>query len=274
MAYLQSFDNIKLYYDYAKKSSSKALIFLHGWPLNHTVWKDELKYFQRKGYSTLALDLRGHGRSDKPSKLNAYLIENFAKDLYQVIKKEKIKNPTLIGHSFGGMIILKFVELYPKIPKSIVLMDTTYQNPLKNIKLTKSIYVAPITKHLRNYIINQKKAQKKQFSKVDFSKLKKDKSDFYYWYCGLHSTSKESVFACLKQMLKLNEKKILNKIRVPTLILEGEHDFLTPLSQAMIMNKMIKNSKLVIIQNASHDSNITKAESVSKEIYKFLNALN
>ena len=78
LKFTKSFDNTKIYYDINKKSN-KSLVFLHAWSHNHTVWNKELRYFQRKGYSILAPDLRGHGKSDKPEKLQDYHFNKFSK---------------------------------------------------------------------------------------------------------------------------------------------------------------------------------------------------
>lgn len=99
--FLKSFDGTKIYYKINRKSGL-FLIFVHGWTNNWSVWEKEIKFFQKKGYSTLTLDLRGHGQSDKPQNKKQYRFQCFAKDINEIIKKEKINNFVLIGHSMGA----------------------------------------------------------------------------------------------------------------------------------------------------------------------------
>ena len=85
---IQSFDNTKITYFYTKNPQAKdTLLFIHGWPHNHTVWNKEVKWFTKKEYSTLAVDLRGHGKSNRPEKKSDYTLRKFAKDIHLIIKK-------------------------------------------------------------------------------------------------------------------------------------------------------------------------------------------
>jgi non-heme chloroperoxidase len=265
---MKSFDQTKLNYKHYRGETT--LIFVHGWPHNLTVWKNEVKYFRKKGYGTLALDLRGHGESEKPKKLASYSMNNFAKDINSIIRYEKIKNPVLIGHSFGGMILLKFMSLFPKKAKALVLIDTSYRNPLKDIKIIKQIKFGPLNKLLFKHIFTHEKLRKKHFKEADFSKIK-GHTDFFYFVKGVKITPALSILACLKDMLKFDEFRILNKIKVPTLLIEGEKDYKTPINVARMMNRKIKGSKLVIIKGSSHDTNLFNPKRVSREIDTFLN---
>jgi 3-oxoadipate enol-lactonase len=270
---MKSFDSTNLYYIYNKRRKYvNTLIFLHGWGHNHTVWKKEIEFFNKKKYDTLALDLRGHGKSGKPKKLANYSMNNFAKDIDEIIKKEKIENPVLIGHSLGGMIILKFMELFPKKAKAIVLIDTTYRNPWKDVQIMKQIKLSNFNKNLFKYIFKNRELMKKHFKEYGFS-TKKGYNDLFYFIKGLTLTPTVSILSCLRDMLNFDEAKILKKINIPTLIIEGKYDYKTPINVAREMHKNIKNSKLSIIKGTTHDANILKPTKVNKEIDQFLNGV-
>jgi len=268
MATLISFDNTRIYYVF-NKGTKDTIIFVHGWPHNHTVWNREVKHFSKKGYSTIALDLRGHGMSGKPTKSSAYKMDNFAKDIQQVIMRNKIKHPILVGHSFGGMILLKFEELFQKLAKCLILIDTSYENPLKDLPMLKYLHLTSLTKHLLKYILENEHIQKKHFNEVDFSKLN-NHSDFLNWIKGAENTSLYSILLCLKDMLDFDEYKILSKIKIPCLLIEGEKDFETPRSTATNMHKKIKNSEISFIKDATHDTNIQNAKKINKIIEEFI----
>ena len=74
-------------------------------------------------------------------------------------------------------------------------------------------------------------------------------------------------------MIKFNQTNVLSKINVPTLIIEGSKDSRTPLKDVTEMAKRIKNSKLEIINGATHDTNIRRPRDVDRIISKFLNDL-
>ena len=266
--YVVSFDGTKVYYN-IKRGEKRFLVFLHGWPHNHTIWKKELRFFQKKKYSTLALDLRGHGKSDKPENFSDYSIRKFAKDIHYLVKSEKIHDFILIGHSFGGMVALSYYALFPKEAKALVLLDTIYENPLKHIALLKHFNLTPITEHILRFILKKVRIKKKHFPEVDFSRFK-DHTDFFYWLKGAEKTPLKSILACLEEMVRFDKRELLPKIKIPTLILEGEKDTKTCVKDVKEMAKKIKNSKLVIVKGASHDVNIRKPEDVEKIVLGFL----
>ncbi len=271
MPAINSFDNTKIHYAY-HKGKKDTIIFVHGWPHNHTVWDKEVKFFSKKDYCTIAPDLRGHGMSGKPIKLSAYKIGNFAKDIQQIITKNKIRNPILVGHSFGGMILLKFAELFPSAAKCLILIDTTYENPLKDMPILKFFKLTNLTKHLLTRILGNRHLQNKHFKEVEFSRLK-NRSDFFYFIRGAENTPLDSLLSCLKGMLEFDESRILAKIKIPCLLIEGEKDHKTSMGVALHMNKRIKKSKLVVIKNATHDNNIRNSKKINKLIEQFLSDL-
>ncbi|HIH42986.1 TPA: alpha/beta hydrolase [Candidatus Woesearchaeota archaeon] len=290
--YLTSFDRCKIYYRISKADSKSIgdrkstnnrksrtnpkklfLVFLHGWPHNHTVWNKELRFFEKLGYSTIAVDLRGHGKSDKPERLEDYSFDKFAKDINLIIKKEKISKFALIGHSFGGMIALSYYSLYPANIKSLVLLDTIYENPLKHATFLKYFKLTTFTEGLLKFILSNEKIQKTHFAYVNFSKFK-DHSDFYYWIKGAETTPIKSVLSCMEQMIRFDRTDVLRKINIPTLILEGEKDTKTSLNDVKAMAKMIKTSTLRVIPGATHDTNIRNTCIVESEISTFLDGIN
>ena len=79
-----------------------------------------------------------------------------------------------------------------------------------------------------------------------------------------------SVNLGFKDMLDFDESKILNKIHIPCLLIEGEKDFKTPKDVALNMHKKLKKSELYFIKNATHDTNIQNTKKINKIIEKFM----
>ncbi|MFH1612378.1 MAG: alpha/beta hydrolase, partial [bacterium] len=126
---IQSLDGTNIYYIHKENSNPHTLIFLHGIGANWTVWHQEMDFFAEKGYSYIVPDLRGHGLSDCPVEKEKYDIHKFSEDINNILKKEKIKEFSIIGHSLGGMIALNFCEVYEQMPKSLILLDTAHRFP-------------------------------------------------------------------------------------------------------------------------------------------------
>lgn len=112
------FEGIKVHYQTAGKGND-ALIFVHGWTCNGDFWRGQsLSY---PGMRVIAVDLPGHGRSDKPS--TDYSMDYFARSIEAVMRDARIDRAVLAGHSMGTPIVRQFYRLYPKRTLGLVIVD-------------------------------------------------------------------------------------------------------------------------------------------------------
>ena len=107
------------YYDIGNAKSRDALVFIHGWTCNADFWKDSLEAFPN--YRVIALDLPGHGRSDKPKV--EYSMAFFARAVDAVMKKAGVKRAVLAGHSMGTPVAREFYRMNPGSTLGIVIVD-------------------------------------------------------------------------------------------------------------------------------------------------------
>ena len=97
------------------------LVFVHGWTCSRDFWPGQLGHFAKK-HQVVALDLRGHGESDKPDE--DYSIDGFADDVAWLIGELGLDKPIVIGHSMGGSIALNLARRYPELTSAIVMVDS------------------------------------------------------------------------------------------------------------------------------------------------------
>lgn len=112
------FGGVKIHYNDSGKGS-KAIIFIHGWACNADFWKQSINEFPN--YRTIAVDLPGHGQSDKPK--TVYTMDYFAKSIEAVMRDAKVGRAVLVGHSMGTPVARQFYRLYPKKTLGIVIVD-------------------------------------------------------------------------------------------------------------------------------------------------------
>jgi len=262
-----SFDNTKINYD-IKKISPRFLIFIHGVGGNLTAWKKEREFFHKKGISTLALDLRGHGLSDRPTKNTDYKIENFAKDIFCVLNKEKIDDFIVIGHCFGGVVATMFYKLYPNKSQSYIFIATTYKAPEKLSELFQKNYFLT---SILNMLMEREDLRKKHFAHVNYKKYRNTGDwNLKRIYADIRSTSFKSWLFTFENLAKFDGVKILKSINKPVLIIEGEKDSVFPAPVAKKLEKIIKTAKLDLVPNANHVIVMDKPEEVAIKIYDFL----
>ncbi|MHB8894035.1 MAG: alpha/beta fold hydrolase [Candidatus Geothermincolia bacterium] len=124
--YVKSFDGTRLYTE--EVGEGPTLVLVHGWFCNTDMWHYQKKLLADR-FRMVCFDQRGHRRSDCPDG-KPFTLEELGKDLKAVLDDCAVDRPVvLVGHSMGGMSILKFLELYPeemgKRVKGVALVDTS-----------------------------------------------------------------------------------------------------------------------------------------------------
>ena len=106
------------YKSYGK--GSESLVLIHGWSCNLDYWRDQVPDFAKRN-RVIAIDLPGHGQSDKPQV--AYSMDLFARAVDAVIRDAKVKRAVLVGHSMGTPVARQFYRKYPQKTLGIVVVD-------------------------------------------------------------------------------------------------------------------------------------------------------
>jgi pimeloyl-ACP methyl ester carboxylesterase len=112
-------DGMRIHYlNYGK--GSEALVLIHGWTCNVDSWRDQVAVFAKRN-RVIAIDLPGHGQSDKPQ--ITYSMDLFARAVEAVLRDAKVKRAVLVGHSMGTPIARQFYRKYPEKTLAIVIVD-------------------------------------------------------------------------------------------------------------------------------------------------------
>ena len=99
---------------------SEAFVLVHGWSSNLTAWSYQIPDLAKRA-RVVALDLPGHGQSDKPQLV--YTMDHFAAAVDAVMKDAKVERAVLLGHSMGTPVVRQFYRKYPKKTLAIVIVD-------------------------------------------------------------------------------------------------------------------------------------------------------
>ncbi|MGQ9928263.1 MAG: alpha/beta fold hydrolase [Chloroflexaceae bacterium] len=98
---------VRIFVDWQRRGPH-TIVLLHGAGGDHDAWRAQHPALHSAGFSTLALDLRGHGYSDRPRGADDYRLERFAEDVYDVLEALAIRDFIMVGHCFGGMVTTMF----------------------------------------------------------------------------------------------------------------------------------------------------------------------
>ena len=234
--------------NYETYGEGAPFLILHGWGSNSERWQAVAEPLSKKGFKIIVPDLPGFGKSealDIPWNTNKYItwLEGFVKEL-------NIKDFYLLGHSFGGALAAKMAVKHPQDVRKLFLVSSACVRK----KTTKKSFFRSISKlakifHFIPYYAFFRKAVYKFIVR---------KSDYVY----VEGIMKETYLNVISEDLSFH----LPFIKVPTVVIWGQKDEFTPLSDGYFIEKQIKNSKLIVIPDAGHDLNRKQPEIVSEKV--------
>ena len=262
---------------YELKGNVFPIMFIHGFGSKKEIWKPQIKDFNKK-YKTIAFDLRGTGKTDRPE--YPYTMEMFVDDIKGLIDFFQIQKTHLIARSFGGMIAQHFALSYPARLDKLILIATNYGKPdtewvdiLKNNRIKE---IKLLEKNPEQAFWNKSRWV---FHQNFRKELKNNPKKKYYDLFSAEVLINESTINPSRPQDIINQAEALKthytlekleNIKSRTLLIAASHDRLTPKSGMIDMHKRIPNSTLKIIENAGHFMTLSKAPEVNKIILDFL----
>lgn len=219
------------------------------------------------GVRAITYDIRGHGMSDVGD--GQYTIELFVDDLIALLDHLVISQAVLCGLSMGGYIALRTFERHPDRVKGFVLCDTRSdadgnEGKTKRAATVRAIKADGVPAFAEGFV-KAVFAEETFRSNPQAIEMIKDtiKGNSPLGICGT-----AIALAC-----RTDTTESLSTISVPTLILVGEHDKLTPPSASHAMHEKIAGSKLHIIPKAAHMSNLENPADFNTHLIEFLNGI-
>lgn len=265
--YVKVGENTKVYVEDINRECKETIVFLHGWPGNHNLFEYQFDYLIQKGYRCIGLDQRGFGKSDKPA--YGYDYNTLADDVKSVVDQLELKDFTLLGHSTGGAIAIRYMARHKQYGVSkLVLCAAAAPSLIKRPDFPYGSNKSDIDKIIMATYMDRPKMLE-DFGKSFF--YKKVSRPFSEWFLQLGFQAAGWATAAIAQTW-INECLFedIKEITVPTLILHGVHDqvVLPPLGE--VQNKLIKNSRLVKFKRSGHGLFYDEKDKFNEELMNFI----
>ncbi len=253
-------NEIKISYELRGKGSQ--ITFVHGWMDTKKLWQSQAEKLASN--SVLTFDLRGHGESDKPE--TDYSIPLFADDLFHLLNHLSIKKIILLGHSMGGMIAQQFYLEHPDKVNALILCSTASSGrELVESGLDIPAFINEIKlKGFRQAIIESASSMLNPSASISLIDLMLKEN---------LKTSPHAAVSSLKAMLDWDSQQEIHDIKVPTLLVVGEEDTITPPTLTRKLNERIPSSKLVTIKKCGHMLFLEKPSELNNTIQNFLSTI-
>ena len=247
-------------------NKNKSIIFLHGFPYDHTMWDEQVNFLKDKFYC-VRYDIRGLGNS--PAGNGQFTMDSFVDDLFSIVDELKLDKPIICGLSMGGYITFRALEIDQSKFSAVILMDTRSESDNNEGKIKRQNGIAKINKEGVIAFVDG-------FVPTCFwEDTIKNNPNLYNTVLNKSRKSnsigiKGSLIAMLS---RTDTTSTLKNISLPTLVICGEFDKLTPPNVMQIIADEIKDAKFVEIKNSGHMTPLEQPDEINKNIMTFLEGI-
>lgn len=243
--------------------NNPAIVFCHGFPFNHYMWSKQVEALS-SDYFCVTYDI--HGLGESPAGDGQFTIEMFTEDLFNVITESNLNKPVLCGLSMGGYIALRAAERNEGAFSALILCDTKSAADNNDAKLKRAGGIKTINEEgVEKFVID--------FVPNCFAEesIKNNKGLYEETLNRSLKSSPVGVKGCLLAMAgRTDTTEFLSKIKIPTLVICGEKDKLTPPDVMKEMADKIPGAEFHLVPGAGHLSPLEKPEVVNEIISAFL----
>ena len=219
------YKDVNINYERLGNKKGTPLILLHGWGQNIQMMKMIGEKYPKN--DVVIIDFPGHGKSEEPKEI--WTLDDFTNMVHELLESLKIKNPILIGHSFGGKIALIYASKYET--KKLILFGSPFKvkknpNSIK-VKILKTIKNLPGMEKLSEFA-------KKHMGSVDYRNASPVMRDILVGHVNTDITEK------------------VKQIKCPTIIIWGDNDEAVPIEDAYELSSYIKDSAVIKYDGCTH----------------------
>jgi len=240
----------------------KPILFVHGFPLSGLMWRPTVE--RLGGWKCVVPDLRGHGQSGASERVT---IKRFTDDLVALLDAIGERRPVVVcGLSMGGVVAFDYFRRYRERLRALILTDCranaeTPKGAMQREKLAQAV--------LRNgSVVAADTMVDKLFARGADAALRRS------WHEIMAATPPMGVAAAARALaLRPDSRPTLAEIDVPTLLVFGEEDEITPPELARDMHGAIRGSRLAIIPGAGHLPPVEQPDRYADTLQAFLKTL-
>jgi 3-oxoadipate enol-lactonase len=254
-------NGIQVYYELHGREGAPWLVLSHSLACSVRMWDPQIAALKDE-YRILAYDTRGHGASEAPP--GAYTLDLLADDLFFLLRELRIEKAHYCGLSMGGMIGQTFALKYPGLFRTLALADTTSRYPenaaplwAERIRTAQEKGMEPLAQPTLDRWFTEPFRTANPAAVEAIRKL-------------ILATPVAGYAGCCHAIPRINLTARLKEIGCPILVIVGEQDPGTPPAMAREIHDNAPGSKLVVLPQAAHLSNLEQPEGFSRALREFL----
>ncbi|MBS1518720.1 MAG: alpha/beta fold hydrolase [Bacteroidetes bacterium] len=248
------------------EGNGEPLIFIHAYPLCSRMWDDQIEFF-KNDYRVITYDIRGLGYSNE---LDSYLftMEDLADDLENILDHMKIEKVHACGLSVGGYILLRASERFPDRFSSLILADTKADSDDHDGLLNRSASIKKIRSGMKEEFLDAMLQKLISSKSSENTALRKRIREIMSW---MDINGLCSVMIAIATRTNFSYR--IKDINIPSLIVVGSDDVMTPVINSFYLKEGIKNSVFKTIAGAGHLSSMERPDEFNKIVSEFLKGI-
>lgn len=258
-------NSVEIGYDDVGAANGVPVLFIHAFPLNRTMWAPQVSAMVER-CRCVAADLRGFGESVRQP---PYEMAQYADDLAGLLDLLQLPKVVVVGCSMGGYVAFEFWRRYRDRVRAMVLVDTRASADTEEAKQRRRQQIELVRAEGSTAIANAQIA-----SMVGKTTREKQPDTYDAVHRLIAQAPVDGVAGALEAMMKRPDSTPdLALIDVPTLVVVGDEDAITPVKEARAMHEQIPGSLLQIIANAGHLSSLERPAAFNHVLTEFVSAL-
>lgn len=248
------------------RGEGPAILFVHGYPLDHTIWADQFDGLE--GFRRIAPDLRGMGRSDSPDL--GYGIGIYAADLAALLDVLGVDEVVLCGFSMGGYVAFEFLRRWRPRVRALVLVSTRAEADTAEGRRARDTAAALAREGGAGAIADSMLARMLTPATINGSPELVERTRAI-----MAATPVAGIVGALAAMRdRPDSMALLQGLEgIPSLVIVGDEDQLTPPDRARAMAEAIPAARLVVIPGAAHLTTMERAKETSAALKDFLRSV-
>jgi 3-oxoadipate enol-lactonase len=250
---------------YDEAGSGTPVVLLHGFPFNRSMWSEQIEALTVR-HRVLAPDLRGHGET---TATEATTMEDMARDVSALMEQRNISRAAVCGLSMGGYVALALMRMFPLRARALVLADTRAGEDTEEARANREVQAQKVLQEGMAAIVDTMLPKL-----LTRQTLTKNPSLVSRVREMILKTNPVGAAAALRAMAqRRNQTSFLSRIVAPALIIVGREDAITPVAEAELIHREIGGSRLEVIEDAGHLSNLEQPERFNEALTRFLRDL-
>lgn len=240
---------------YRVTGNGSPLILMHGWGCH----RDTVASIERvasETHTVYNVDFPGFGKSPEPD--SVWGVEQYTQIIEELARKEGLDRPALAGHSFGGRVGLLMASRN-QVSK-LILVDAAGIKPRRSLSYYLKVYSYKFSRCVLTTLFGKEKGM----ALVDKLRGKSGSADY--------NNASPRMRQILSKVVNEDLKHVMPMIKAPTLLIWGEDDTATPLSDARTMEKLIPDAGLVSFPGCGHYSFLDNPAQFAAVLRSFLKA--